>query len=127
MSNTILVVDDEMYILNILDFSLDSEGFRVVTAANGEEALFKADEIKPDLIILDVMMPKIDGFEVCRALKAKKETSKIPVILLSAKDRDADKQKGAEVGCDRYMTKPFSPGRLIETVQELLGIAQPEA
>ena len=124
MSNRILVVDDEMYILNILDFSLDSEGFKVVTAANGEEALFKADELKPDLIILDVMMPKIDGFEVCRALKAKKDTNAIPVILLSAKDRDADKKKGQEVGADRYMTKPFSPGKLIETVQELLGIAQ---
>ena len=122
----VLVVDDEAYILNILDFSLDSEGFSVVTAANGEEALRKAADERPDLVILDVMMPKIDGFEVCRALKAKKETQTIPVILLTAKDRDADRQKANEVGADLYMTKPFSPARLIAAVQELLGSKQNE-
>ncbi len=122
MSKQILIVDDEAYILNILDFSLGSEGFRVITAANGEEALTKAINIRPDLVILDVMMPKIDGFEVCRALKAKKETKSIPVILLTAKDRDADRKKGTEAGADAYMTKPFSPHRLIETVQELVGL-----
>lgn len=126
MKSTILIVDDETYILNILDFSLDSEGFEVVTAADGEQALFRTDELHPDLIILDVMMPKLDGFEVCRAIKAKQETKDIPVILLSAKDSEKDKRKGKEAGCDRYMTKPFSPLRLIETVQELLGSRQPD-
>ena len=126
MKSTILIVDDETYILNILDFSLDSEGFEVVTAADGEQALFRTDELQPDLIILDVMMPKLDGFEVCRAIKAKQETKDIPVILLSAKDSEKDKRKGKEAGCDRYMTKPFSPLRLIETVQELLGTRQPD-
>jgi DNA-binding response OmpR family regulator len=124
VKNKVLVVDDEAYILNILDFSLDSEGFTVLTAANGEDALRKATDEHPDLVILDVMMPKIDGFEVCRALKAKKETQTIPVILLTAKDRDADRQKGGEVGADLYMTKPFSPARLIAAVQELLGSKQ---
>lgn len=124
MKNTVLIVDDEAYILNILDFSLDSEGFRVISAANGEEALHKATEEQPDLVILDVMMPKIDGFEVCRALKAKKETQSIPVILLTAKDRDSDRKKGEEVGADLYITKPFSPARLIAAVQELLGSRQ---
>jgi two-component system alkaline phosphatase synthesis response regulator PhoP len=124
VKSKVLVVDDEAYILNILDFSLDSEGFRVITAANGEEALRKATDERPDLVILDVMMPKIDGFEVCRALKAKKETQSIPIILLTAKDREADRQKGDEVGADLYMTKPFSPARLIAAVQELLGSKQ---
>jgi DNA-binding response OmpR family regulator len=122
MTKRILVVDDEMYIVNILDFSLGSEGFMVVTAANGEEALRKAVESPPDLIVLDVMMPKIDGFEVCRALKAKDETKHTPIILLTAKDRDADRKKGEEVGADAYMTKPFSPQRLIDKVRELLGV-----
>jgi DNA-binding response OmpR family regulator len=122
MSKRILVVDDEMYIVNILDFSLESEGYRVTTAANGEEALRMAVEQPPDLIILDVMMPKIDGFEVCRALKAKEETKQVPIILLTAKDRDADRKKGQEVGCDIYMTKPFSPVRLLDAVRELLGV-----
>lgn len=120
MSKRILVVDDEMYIVNILDFSLESEGFRVSSASNGEQALRMAVEENFDLIVLDVMMPKIDGFEVCRALKAKEETKQVPIILLTAKDRDADRKKGEEVGCDAYMTKPFSPGRLIERVRELL-------
>lgn len=124
MSKKILIVDDEMYILNILDFSLESEGFEVVTASNGEEALTKALEVQPDLIVLDVMMPKIDGFEVCRALKNKAETKKIPVILLTAKDRDKDREKGDEVGADVYMTKPFSPSRLIGQIQELMASHQ---
>jgi len=121
MNKKILIVDDEMYILNILDFSLESEGFQVVTASNGEEALTKALEVQPDLIVLDVMMPKIDGFEVCRALKNKAETKKIPVILLTAKDREKDREKGEEVGADVYMTKPFSPSRLIGQILELMG------
>lgn len=121
---TILVVDDEVYIQNILDFSLGGEGFVIRTAANGEEALRQALDQAPDLIVLDVMMPKIDGFDVCRALKAKEETKKIPVILLTAKDREADKRKGKDVGADLYLTKPFSPARLVEQVQELLGLPQ---
>ncbi|HKK73153.1 MAG TPA: response regulator [Candidatus Krumholzibacteria bacterium] len=120
MSKSILVVDDEMYIVNILDFTLATEGLRVITAANGEEALRQAIENPPDLVILDVMMPKIDGFEVCRALKAKDETKDVPVILLTAKDRDSDREKGREAGADLYVTKPFSPTRLLEDVRSLL-------
>jgi two-component system alkaline phosphatase synthesis response regulator PhoP len=120
MAKRVLVVDDEMYILNILDFTLGHEGLEVINAANGEEALRKAVDLVPDLIVLDVMMPKIDGFEVCRALKAKEETSDIPVILLTTKDRDVDRKKGRDAGADYFMTKPFSPGRLAEKVMELL-------
>ena len=122
MNKRILVVDDEMYIVNILDFTLATEGLDVVSAANGEEALRLAMEKTPDLVILDVMMPKIDGFEVCRALKAKEETKNVPVILLTAKDRDTDKEKGKEAGADLYVTKPFSPTRLLDDVRALLQI-----
>jgi len=121
MTRRVLVVDDELYIRNILDFSLGSEGFEVVTAADGEEALKKALDLVPDLIVLDVMMPKIDGFEVCRAVKAKGETKHIPVILLTARDSDKDRDKGQEVKCDAYITKPFSPNKLAETIHEFLG------
>lgn len=122
----ILVVDDEKYIRNILDFSLGGEGFEVITADNGEEALTKSVDLHPDLIVLDVMMPKIDGFEVCRALKTKSDTKDIPIVILTARDRDEDRKKGKDAGVDRYMTKPFSPGRLVDLVHELLGLKQPD-
>jgi CheY-like chemotaxis protein len=124
MTKRILIVDDEKYIRNILDFSLGGEGFEVITAENGEEALTKSVDLHPDLIVLDVMMPKIDGFEVCRALKTKSDTKDIPIVILTAKDRDEDREKGQAAGVDRYMTKPFSPGRLVDLVQELLGMKQ---
>jgi DNA-binding response OmpR family regulator len=119
----ILVVDDELYIRNILEFALSSEGFEVFTVADGEQALQKALDLMPDLIILDVMMPKLDGFEVCRAIKAKDETKHIPVFLLTARDKEADRRRGEEVNCDVYLTKPFSPNKLAELVQKYLAPA----
>ena len=94
----ILVVDDEVYIVHILDFSLGMEGYEVVTALDGEQALEKVAQQKPDLIVLDIMMPKLDGYETCKALKSKDETKDIPVILLSAKGRNVDQKTGFEVG-----------------------------
>ena len=94
----ILVVDDEVYILHILDFSLGAEGFEVITANNGELAIEKAKQEKPNLIVLDIMMPVLDGYETCRRLKREPETKNIPVVLLTAKGRDADKRLGYEVG-----------------------------
>lgn len=123
MGKRILVVDDETYIVNILDFTLGSEGFEVLSAHNGEEALKMILDEAPDLIVLDVMMPRIDGIEVCRAIKAKEETSHTPVILLTAKDRDADKERGLDAGADRYMTKPFSPSKLVEEIRALLPVS----
>ena len=93
----------------------------MITAADGEEALKKALDLMPDLIVMDVMMPKLDGFEVCRALKAKEETRSIPVVLLTARDKEADRKKGEEVACDAYFTKPFSPGKLADAIHALLG------
>ena len=117
----ILVVDDEIYIVHILDFSLGMEGYEVVTALDGEQALEKLKVEKPDLIVLDIMMPKLDGYEVCKAIKSDPETRQIPVILLSAKGRHVDQKMGFDVGADDYITKPFSPRKLVERINQLLG------
>jgi len=117
----ILVVDDEIYIVHILDFSLGMEGYEVLTALDGEQALERLKSDKPDLIVLDIMMPKVDGYEVCRAIKANPETQHIPVILLSAKGRNVDQKMGFDVGADDYITKPFSPRKLVERINAILG------
>jgi DNA-binding response OmpR family regulator len=116
----ILVVDDEDYIQHILNFSFSAEGYEVVTAGDGEEAIKKARSSKPDVIVLDIMMPKMDGYEACKKLKADPTTKTIPVILLTAKGRDVDRKLGTEAGADDYVVKPFSPGRLIERVEGML-------
>ena len=120
MSKRILVVDDEMYIVNILDFTLAGEGWEVISANNGEDALRTLLKVEPDLVILDVMMPRIEGVEVCRAIKAREESANTPVILLSAKNSDRDREKGMEAGADLYLTKPFSPSRLVEEIRNLM-------
>jgi two-component system alkaline phosphatase synthesis response regulator PhoP len=117
----ILVVDDEIYIVHILDFSLGMEGYEVLTALDGEQALDKARIEKPDLIVLDIMMPKLDGYETCKRLKADDSTKNIPVILLSAKGRNVDQKVGFEAGADDYITKPFSPRKLVERINAVLG------
>ena len=119
----ILVVDDEVYIVHILDFSLGMEGYEVVTALDGEQAIEKANAEHPDLIVLDIMMPKLDGYETCKRLKADDATRNIPVILLSAKGRNIDQKIGFEVGADDYITKPFSPRKLVERINAILGQA----
>ena len=96
----ILVVDDENYILHILDFSLGAEGYEVLTAEDGEAAVQKCKDERPDLVVLDVMMPKMDGFEACRAIKRDPDLAGTPVILLSAKARDVDQKQGYEAGAE---------------------------
>jgi two-component system alkaline phosphatase synthesis response regulator PhoP len=120
----ILVVDDEVNITQILEFSIGAEGYEVITALNGEDAIETARRELPDLIILDVMMPRIDGYEACRILKANPLTKNIPVILLTAKGRDIDKRLGFEVGAIDYIVKPFSPNKLVDRVHELLSCAK---
>ncbi len=122
----ILVVDDEIYIVHILDFSLGMEGYEVVTALDGEQALERVASERPDLIVLDIMMPKLDGYEVCRAVKSNPATKNVPVILLSAKGRNVDQKMGFDVGADDYITKPFSPRKLVERINQLLGQAVSE-
>jgi len=118
----VLVADDEHNIRNILDFSLHAEGFLVLSALNGEDAFKLAVESTPDLIILDVMMPGQGGVETCRALKADQRTSSIPIILLTALTGREDRKAGRQAGADAYITKPFSPQKVIDVVQDLLGV-----
>lgn len=122
--HTVLIADDEHNIRHILDFSLHAEGFDVLSAHTGEDALTLAREHTPDLIILDVMMPGKGGIETCRALKGDSQTASIPVILLTARSNKADREAGEEAGANDYITKPFSPKRVIEAVQDLLGAAR---
>ena len=116
----ILVVDDEIYIVHILEFSLTMEGYSILTASNGEEALRVIDSERPDLVVLDIMMPKLDGYEVCRRLRQDEQFQELPVILLSAKGRPIDREAGLQAGADDYITKPFSPRKLLEKIRELL-------
>ena len=120
----ILVVDDEINITQILEFSIGSEGYEVITAQDGEDAVDKARREQPDLIILDIMMPKIDGYEACRILKANPLTKNIPVVLLTAKGRDIDKRLGYEVGATDYIVKPFSPNKLVDRIHQLLSVTK---
>ena len=106
----ILVVDDEEHILELIKFNLESAGYQVVTAENGEDALRLCSEEKPDLVLLDIMLPGIDGLEVCRRLKSQKETMLIPIIMITTKGEEVDKIIGLELEADDYITKPFTCG-----------------
>ncbi len=114
MDKHILVVDDEQPIADILQFNLEKEGFEVTCAYDGDEALQKVEEVKPDLILLDIMLPQKDGMEVCREIRKKYE---MPIIMLTAKDSEIDKVLGLELGADDYVTKPFSARELIARVK----------
>lgn len=116
----ILVVDDEEHIVMILKDSLEFSGFQVVTAYNGLEALERVEQDHPDLIVLDIGMPKLDGWEVCRRLKADEKTRTIPVIILTAYAQASDQRKGAELGADRFVTKPCDLTYLVEEINTLL-------
>jgi len=118
----ILVCDDDDHIRNIMEFSLEAEGFEVLAAADGEQALQAVMSEQPDLVILDVMMPGSDGLTVCRELKANPATRHIPVLLLTAKTDKGDREAGLAAGADDYIIKPFSPQRLIEKVNEVFGV-----
>ncbi len=120
MKEKILVVDDEKDIVKMLDYNLKKEGFRTVSANNGEDALDLAKKEHPDLIILDLMLPQIDGLEVCKILKKESKTSAIPIIMLTAKTHESDKVVGLELGADDYVTKPFSPRELIARIKAVL-------
>lgn len=113
LGKTILLVDDEDDILDLLTYNLKKEGYAVVTAHNGKEGLARAEETLPDAIILDVMMPEMDGFEVCRALRKNPATGHIPVIFLTAKSGEVDEIVGLELGADDYVQKPISPRVLL--------------
>ena len=121
MSKTVLIVDDEEYIVTSLEYVMKSAGYDVVVAYDGEQAIEKVKETAPDLLILDVMMPKLDGFEVCEKIRANPLWESIRIIILTAKGRDSERDKGISMGADAYMTKPFSTRDILKRVTELLG------
>ncbi|MGM0688823.1 MAG: response regulator [Bacillota bacterium] len=118
MSNElVLVVDDEKTLVKALAFNLEKEGFRVETAYDGEEALEKVFELKPDIVVLDLMLPVVDGFEVCRRIRKKLD---VPIIMLTARSEDIDKVLGLELGADDYLTKPFNSRELVARIKAIL-------
>jgi DNA-binding response OmpR family regulator len=117
----VLAADDDEDILGLVAFRLERSGYTVIQARDGEEALALAVMELPDLAVLDVMMPKLDGFELTRRLRAEEATSRMPIILLTARAQDADVQRGFEAGADDYLRKPFSPNELRARVQAILG------
>jgi DNA-binding response OmpR family regulator len=117
---TVLVADDDEDILQLVSFRLERAGYTVVTAADGQQALAAAREHHPDLAVLDVMMPGLNGYEVTRQLRADAATAQIPVILLTARVQEADVSRGFEAGADDYLRKPFSPQELRSRVQAIL-------
>ncbi len=116
----ILVCDDDPVILRLLQVNLELEGYEALLANHGEKAVEVATAEHPDLVILDIMMPRMDGYEACRLLKANRATQDIPVIFLSAKAQASDIEKGRTFGVDEYLTKPFDPGELLEVVERLV-------
>ena len=116
----ILVVDDEPDAVELIEFNLKASGYEVATAADGEEALQKARALLPSLIILDLMLPEVDGMEVCKILRRDQRTQNIPIIMLTAKAAEIDRVLGLELGADDYVTKPFSPRELVLRVKRLL-------
>jgi two-component system alkaline phosphatase synthesis response regulator PhoP len=122
MSKKILVVDDEQSISTLLQYNLEQAGFSVTTAMDGEEGLHKCINEAPDLLVLDLMLPKMDGIEVCKQLRQRKIM--VPILMLTAKDDEFDKVLGLELGADDYMTKPFSPREVVARVKAILRRSQ---
>lgn len=112
----ILIVDDEVDLVETVRFSLEMEGFTVLVSGDGEDALKQARKENPDLIILDIMLPKLDGYKVCRLLKFDERYKHIPILMLTAKTQEKDKALGKEIGADEYITKPFEMDELMEKV-----------
>lgn len=125
MSRKILIVDDEAHLRMLIEQTLEDlqdEGVELLTAGNGEEALEKIKAERPNLVFLDVMMPKMSGFDVCQTVKKELRLDGIHIVLLTAKGQEFDKHKGLEVGADLYMTKPFDPDALLAKAKEVLGM-----
>ncbi len=120
MARKILIVDDEKAMVKILKMRLEANGYEVIAAYDGKEGLEKAKSENPDLIVLDLMLPEMDGYKVCRLLKFDDKYKKIPIILFSARAQDSDKEMGKSVGADDYVTKPFDSKDMLERIKKLL-------
>ena len=122
----VLVVDDDAVIRQLITVNLELEGFEVITAEDGQDCLERVKDFAPTVITLDIMMPRMDGWEAATALRADPETADIKVVLLSARAQEADLQRGDRIGVDAYLTKPFDPDELIEVVRRLAGLPPAE-
>jgi two-component system, OmpR family, alkaline phosphatase synthesis response regulator PhoP len=120
MKEKILIVDDEKDIVKMIDYALKKEGYRTVSCYDGQDALDAARKERPDLVVLDLMLPGIDGLDVCKQLKKSSDTAMIPIIMLTAKAQESDKVIGLELGADDYVTKPFSPRELVARIKAIL-------
>ena len=120
MAKKILVIEDDPAAARFISYTLEQKGYQILTASNGQQGLMRAKDEEPDLLILDVMLPGMDGFQICRKLRAKSQTSRIPILMLSAKTREADKAYGIKVGADVYLTKPTDPAELVRQAERLL-------
>ena len=125
MARTILIVDDEAHLRMLIQQTLEEledEGVELLTASNGEEALATIQSVRPQLVFLDVMMPKLSGFDVCQRAKQSLGLTDVYIVLLTAKGQEFDRQRGQEVGADLYMTKPFDPDALLQKARDVLGM-----
>ncbi len=120
MGKKILVIEDDPATLRLIDYSLKQEGYQVITAPNGLDGIRKALGELPDLVILDVMLPGLDGFEICYRLRSEPATAKLPILMFSAKAQEIDKETGMKVGADAYLTKPSAPAEIVSHVAKLL-------
>ena len=120
MSKKVLIVDDEPNIVAALEFLLEKHGYQVRVAANGEEALEQLDAFGPDLVLLDVMVPRLSGYEICQRMRAEPKWRNIKIVMLSARGREVEISKGMSLGADLYVTKPFSSADLVATLRGLL-------
>jgi two-component system phosphate regulon response regulator PhoB len=127
MTAHILIVEDESALVELLRYNLEKEGYRVTVAVDGEEGLSAVEDSKPDLVILDWMLPLVSGLEVCRQIRRKPATRSLPIIMLTARSEESDRVRGLEIGADDYITKPFSPSELMARVRAVLRRAQPSA
>ncbi len=123
---TVLVIDDEKDLIELVRYNLEKEGFDVVAATEGQSGLELATQHQPDVVVLDRMMPGIDGLEVCRQLRGDRRTSRLPIIMLTARAAETDRIVGLEMGADDYVTKPFSPGELVARVRAILRRSSPQ-
>ncbi len=125
MSARVLIVEDEPAVRRLLAYNLEAAGFEVTAARDGEEALLQIEELPPDLLILDWMLPGLSGIELCRRLRRRPATARLPVIMLTARVEESDRLRGLETGADDYVTKPFSPAELVARVRAVLRRARP--
>jgi two-component system alkaline phosphatase synthesis response regulator PhoP len=130
MAKKILIIEDDPATQRLVDYSLRQEGYQVITASNGLDGIRKALAESPDLVILDVMLPGMDGFEICYRLRSEPATKKLPILMFSAKAQEIDKDTGMKVGADDYLTKPSPPAEIVSRVAKLLagkkGITTPQ-